>query len=232
LALVLTRPAGLQRVEFEQRLEERRPALAGLFLSERCEIRFGVQIEDDPLPARLSSRNLEPVDGSCEITLTGSDDLTQLVARAGDVGAILHGLFVPEHSAATIGAAYIIVPARESGVFLSMVFRREPTTSVQDFRTWWLEQHAPLVVELQGEQFTAYDQVHVDRALSARVSELIGVAYTPYDAYDVVGWETLYSFLTAGEGSADRAAKIRDDERGRIDGDSYRSSLMRAPKPA
>jgi EthD domain len=109
---------------------------------------------------------------------------------------------------------------------LSLAFRRHPGTSVEEFRNWWLHQHAVVATRYLLPELLAYDQVHVDRDLSRRASVSAGITFEPYDAYDNLTWATLESSIrsTSKPGSEQ---EIYQDEIGHLDHSTYRGAVMR-----
>lgn len=166
------------------------------------------------------------VDGAIEVTIANE--------RAQDVAAIcramkhvLDRVAEPGSVEVMTGAMHYMVPVRPGDTFLSLAFRRYPGTSVQQFRKWWHDQHAPIAIPvLTNELLLAYDQVHVDEAASRAAAEAAEVAYVEYDAYDNLTFASQAAFLQACS-DADGMARVAEDEVGRIDNSSRRHALMR-----
>ena len=124
------------------------------------------------------------------------------------------------------GATHFMVPIKAGNTFLSLAFRRYPGTSVEQFRTWWHDQHAPLAIPALGEGLLAYDQVHVDREISRAAAEALGVADVEYDAYDNLTFASRAGFLEACSRDPEGMARLAVDEMGRIDDPTRRHALM------
>src|SRR5262249_55076361 len=97
--------------------------------------------------------------------------------------------------------------------------------SVDEFRSWWLHEHAKVATRLLSPELLAYDQVHVDRELSRRGSAMAGIAYHPFDAYDNLAWASLDQFIDSVSKPGGRDEMYADEE-GHIDHSTYRGALM------
>ncbi|MGO8856811.1 MAG: EthD domain-containing protein [Steroidobacteraceae bacterium] len=169
------------------------------------------------------SRTPTSVEGAVEIT-GGEGSSPDLAAHAEQLGAMIRPLIDVSQAALTVGPTHRIVEPRPGGVFLSLSFRRHPDTTVEQFRHWWLTQHAKVAVpRLPG--LLAYDQVHVDHELSRRASEAAGLPYVPYDSYDNLTWTSMEAF-TQSTSNPTAMREVYEDELGHIDHSTYRGSLM------
>lgn len=190
-------------------------------------IRIGLRDPRDPL-ADVSEGAIEaripPVLGAIEVTVPRAE-VPGVEALAGTIGAHLSGLADRERSAVSVGDVYEIVEPRPGATFLSFAFRRSPGTSVEEFRDWWLGQHAGVAVRLLSPELLAYDQVHVDRGLSERASRSAEIAFHPFDAYDNLTWASIDQFLASVSRPGGRE-EMYQDEIGHIDHTSYRGALM------
>ncbi len=165
------------------------------------------------------------VDGAIEITLR-SDAVNKSSEISAALTPILQTLCIPATIEVMAGPVFSIVPVREGGAFLSLAFKRYPGTTSTEFRNWWLRQHSGLAVDVLGPGLLAYDQVHVDQDVSAGIAAALGVAPCAYDAYDNLTWTDRKAFLHSCS-DADAMARVYEDEIGRIDNGTRRSSLMR-----
>lgn len=191
-------------------------------------VRLGVPL------GSLNSGNLEgphdvanwrPVDGAVEVSVAnGQEGIIPDICRA--MRPLLDRFAEPGSIEVMTGPMHHMVPVREGGVFLSLSFRRDPRTTVRQFRDWWHDQHAPLCIPILGEELLAYDQVHVEEAPSRKAAEALGVAFVAYDAYDNLTFASLKGYLESVS-DLQGLARIGEDEVGRIDNTSRRHALMR-----
>jgi hypothetical protein len=189
--------------------------------------RIGVRLPRDPLAAiaeETTGETLGTVDGAVELTVGEANERT-LGRYATEVGRMLHGAIDPSRTVLTVGRVHRITGGRRGSVLLGLAFARHPKKSVSAFRSWWLDQHAKVAVRLLLPELVSYEQVHVDRSLSRRVSEGAGFTYRGFDGYDSLTWETLDAFLrsVAKPGGRD---EMYADEAGYIDHTTYLGGLM------
>jgi len=180
--------------------------------------------------------DLAPLESRGEVkyrTVDGAVEITVDTARAGELPAvtsalrdIIGKLAAPGSVEVMAGPIFHMVPVSDGETFLSLAFRRDPATSKAQFADWWLNQHAPLCIPILTPQMLAYDQVHVDQAVTDAVSAAFGAPTVTYDAYDNLTWADRQGFL-GSIGDADAMARIFQDELGRIDETSRRNNLMR-----
>ena len=165
------------------------------------------------------------VDGAVEITVAAGR-AGELTAIAGALRDTLDELAGPGSTEVMTGPVFSIVPVRDGGAFLSLAFKRYPRTTSQQFRDWWLHQHAKVATPVLGAGLLAYDQVHVDAAATQAVAQAFGVAPVAYDAYDNLTWDDRDAFLRSISDPVEMA-RVYADEEGHIDHASARSALMR-----
>lgn len=165
------------------------------------------------------------VDGALEITVANE--------AVVDLPDICHALrpvlakFVDISSVEVMaGPMFPMVPICEGRSFLSLAFRRDPKTTAEAFRHWWLKQHSQIAIPVLGPELLAYDQVHVDQAASKLLSDAFGVPHVEYDAYDNLTYASLSSFLESCSRDPEGMAGVVEDEMGRIDNTSRRRALM------
>jgi len=164
------------------------------------------------------------VDGAIEVTIAnGCEQAIPDICRA--MRPVLDVLAAPGSIEVMAGAMHFMVPIQPGNTFLSLAFRRYPGTTVDEFRRWWHDQHGPLAIPVLGAELFAYDQVHVDRAMSAAAAEALGVADIEYDAYDNLTFASRADFLKACS-DLDGMTRIAADEVGRIDNATRRHALM------
>jgi hypothetical protein len=165
-------------------------------------------------------------DAAVEVTFAGEDH-----RAAPDVCAALRPILTP--LAATnsievmIGRMFPMVPVKPGEMFLSLAFRRDRETTVEQFRDWWFSQHAPIAIPVLGPELLAYDQVHVDQDLTSACASALGAAFVEYDAYDNLTWADAQAYARSTSDIEGMAVVGRDEE-GRIDPRSRRFALMRA----
>ena len=223
LSVMLTPRKGKTRAELGRSLILLRDRFHMLF-GPKTHVRIGIRCENDPLGQSMGeARSPTTVEGAVEIT-GGEGSSPELAAHAEQLGALLRPLIDVTQAALTVGPTHRIVEPKRGGVFLSLSFRRHPDTTVEQFRHWWLSQHAKVAVpRLPG--LLAYDQVHVDHELSRRASEAAALPYVPYDSYDNLTWASVEGFTqSTSDPTAMRA--IYEDELGHIDHSTYRGALM------
>jgi len=166
------------------------------------------------------------VDGAIEVTVPNdSKDRIPEICKA--MRPILDDLAELGSVEVMTGAMHHMVPVREGGVFLSLSFRRGAGTSVEQFRDWWYNQHAPLCIPILGPNLFAYDQVHVDEAASRAAANALGVAFVDNDAYDNLTYPDPEGFVHSSSADPEGMARIAEDEVGRIDNTTRRFALMR-----
>lgn len=192
------------------------------------EVRLGVADQHPDLGAREDSYETDrwrDVDGAVEISVAGS--------RTGDLPAIARALreivdplAEPGSVEVMTGPVYAMVPPRSGGAFLSLAFRRHPSTTVQQFRDWWRYRHAGVAIPVLGAELLGYDQVHVDPAATEAVARAYGVEPVLYDAYDNLTFVDAQGFL-ASVSDPEGMARVFADEIGHIDNSSRRHALMR-----
>ena len=149
-------------------------------------VRFGtvIPVEDgNPGSAAHDAGAWTTVDGAIEVTLANGSE-GEILAVVGAMRPIVESVAAPGTTSVMAGATHFMVPIQPGNTFLSLAFRRYPGTSVEQFRTWWHDQHAPMAIPALGEGLLAYDQVHVDREISRAAAKVLGVADVEYDAYD------------------------------------------------
>jgi hypothetical protein len=90
-----------------------------------------------------------------------------------------------------------------------------------------MNQHSRIATPVLEPELLAYDQVHVDHAVSQSVAAAFGVPYVEYDAYDNLTWQDRRAFVNSCTKDLEGMARIAADEVGRIDNSSRRHALMR-----
>jgi hypothetical protein len=164
------------------------------------------------------------VDGAIEITIAnGGESGAAAICRA--MRPILGELAAPGSVEVMTGAMHHMVPVRSGSAFLSLAFRRDPGTTVPQFRDWWLNQHAKVAIPVMKDELLAYDQVHVDTAASQAAAEALGVPFFDYDAYDNLTYRDQQGFF-GSVADAEGMERIAQDEIGRIDNSTRRFALM------
>lgn len=190
--------------------------------------RLGVAIRDgQPTTSDQThdSGSWRSVDGAIEVTLPNGDQHSA-PAICQSLRSILAALAEPGSVEVMTGAMHHMVPVRPGGAFLSLAFRRDPATTVAQFRDWWLNQHSKVAIPVLGEELLAYDQVHIDTEASSAAAEALGVPFTDYDAYDNLTYRDQPGFIES-IGDVDGMMRIAEDEVGRIDNSTRRYALMR-----
>jgi EthD domain len=226
LSFMLERHGEVGEDEFSAALGSLAAVLPSV-VGDAAAVRIGLRDPRDPL-ADVSEGAIEsripPVLGAIEVTAPRTE-VDGMEALAGTIGGHLVGLVDRERSAVSLGEVHAIIESRSGASFLSFAFQRYPGTSVEEFRHWWLRQHAAVAVRLLSPWLLAYDQVHVDRALSERVSRSANITFHPYDAYDNLTWASVEEFLASVSRPGGRD-EMYQDEVGHIDHSSYRGALM------
>jgi hypothetical protein len=223
LSVMLAPRHGGTRAELSRSLVLRRDRFLTLF-GPKTHVRIGTRCERDPLGQSMGeARAAATVEAAVEIT-GGEGTSQELASHAKEFGVLLRPLIDVTQAALTVGPTHRIVEPKRGGVFLSLSFKRHPDTTVQQFRHWWLTQHAEVAVpRLPG--LLGYDQVHVDHDLSRRASEAAGLPYVPFDSYDNLTWASVEAF-TQSTSDPTAMRTIYEDELGHIDHSTYRGALM------
>jgi EthD domain len=171
-------------------------------------IRYSVASGDDDLSRSLVEfRGYELLDAVAELTwpvdepLPPAELLVEPVLEAVEGSARIRSLVA--------GQAAILLddPAVH---FMLMTGTRLAHKPIEEFRHWWLHQHAPLVERLCFPMET-YGQLHADRALSERLCRRGNLDYKTVDAADSVYLADVEAFL-AQTGIPEVAAELRNDE--------------------
>lgn len=193
------------------------------------QVRMGVAIReagDLDVEAAHAMIDWRTVDGAIEVSIAnGGEGAVPDICRA--MRPILDRLAEPGSVEVMTGAMHQMVPVREGEVFLSLSFRRGQGTTVEEFRNWWYNQHAPLCIPILGPGLLAYDQVHVDEQASRAAAEALGVAFVDNDAYDNLTWPDHPGYIQSTTGDPEGMGRIAEDEVGRIDNTTRRHALMR-----
>jgi hypothetical protein len=192
-------------------------------------VRMGVAIRDEgdaDSETAHATADWRTVDGAIEVTIAnGREGKVPEICRA--MRPILDKVAELGSVEVMTGAMHHMVPVREGDVFLSLSFRRGAGTSVEEFRDWWYNQHAPLCIPILGPGLLAYDQVHVDEQASRAAAEALGVAFVDYDAYDNLTWSDKAAYVQSTTSDPEGMGRIAEDEVGRIDNTTRRHALMR-----
>ncbi|MCU1463701.1 MAG: hypothetical protein JWO37_3776 [Acidimicrobiales bacterium] len=226
LSFLLEPTQGMTTATFADGLRDASKALATL-TENVGELRVGVRHPEDPLAGIAEETIDQPfgtVEGAIELSV-GDESVDQLCAHASEVARVVDGLFDRDRSALAVGRVHPVVAKSEGQVFLSLAFARFPGTSVDEFRSWWLDQHSAVAVRLLGPELLGYEQVHVDRHASQRACSSAAIAYRPFDAYDSLTWGSVQSFLASVAKPGGRE-EMYADEMGHIDHSTYRGALM------
>jgi hypothetical protein len=223
MALMLYPANGMSVATFNEALRDRGAALLESAAAWGASVRLGAREPSDP--SVESRADLVPVAAALELTAP-EEALGRLCDHSADITTALAPIVDLGASRLMAGMTHrVITPAAEGDTFLSLAFRRQPGTSIEDFRAWWLHQHAGVATRHLLPELLAYDQVHVDGALSERASIAAGVTYEPYDAYDNLTWASLDMCVrsTSKPGSEQ---EIYEDEIGHLDHSTYRGAIM------
>jgi len=192
-------------------------------------VRMGVAIPEAREVTGEAAHAMEgwaPVDGAIEVSIPNGDEASVPAICTG-LRPILERIAEPGSVDVMTGAMHHMVPVRQGDVFLSLSFRRGEGTTVEQFRDWWYNQHAPLCIPILGEGLLAYDQVHVDEAASRAAADALGVPYVDNDAYDNLTWPDHPGYIQSTTGDPEGMGRIAVDEIGRIDNTTRRHALMR-----
>ena len=165
------------------------------------------------------------LDAAIELTFPAAQ-LNAVLDRAPQLAGAVGPLAAPGSIEVMAGPMFAMVPQRDGDTILSLAFSRYPGTTSQQFRDWWRLQHAPLAIRVLGPGLLAYDQVHVDRAITEALSTACGLVAYHYDAYDNLTWASPGDFV-ASLTDAEGMAQLYQDEAGRIDNDTRRHAMIR-----
>lgn len=177
-----------------------------------------------PFSLRNERKGWADVDGAIEISV-----LNQRKAEIPDICSKLRVIMNDFCDLETVhvmaGPTHHMVPVRTGGTFLSLAFRRDPAISSGEFQDWWYNRHSKVAIPVLGDGLLAYDQVHVEQALSHSAAEAFGGDYTEYDAYDNLTWVDRYGYLHSIS-DQEAMGPVYADEVGFIDPTSRRSAIM------
>jgi hypothetical protein len=226
LVVLFATPAGLDGAVLETALRRTRDALAGR-LGSGAVVRAAVRIPDDPLVAMMGERDaVSTVEGVLEASLAEGADPERLVAGAAGLAAELRDIAEPGSVCVLAGIAYLVW-ADDGALLLALGGTRDPSISVENMRAWWLEQHAELVKEVVRPRSPGYDQLHVDRDLSARASDAAGVPYVAFDLFDSIDVNSVEELTRSTLMEPETAQRLFADELGHVDHSSLRGALCR-----
>lgn len=174
--------------------------------------------------ARHSENGWAGVDGAIEISIA-NDRTDEIPDICRELRPILAGFCDIESVDVMAGPMFHMVPVRPGGTFLSLAFRRNPAITSAEFRHWWYDHHSKAAIPVLGDGLLAYDQVHVDQAVSQSAARAFGTDYVEYDAYDNLTWVDRYGYLHSISDPVTMGPLLAD-EIGSIDPRSRRSAIM------
>lgn len=187
-------------------------------------VRAALKRVGDPLGAMLERRGQPArLDAVIEITLASTCRFARLIDESRHIGVELGGLIEAEACAALAGLAHLIV-AGGGPIFLALAARKDPATTVDDMRRWWLEDHAALVRRVVRPFPEGYEQLHVDRSLSRQAARATGFGEEEYDAFDSINASSVDALLQPLKDPA-IAGALYQDELGHLDHGSFRGAL-------
>ncbi|MCU1396583.1 MAG: EthD family reductase [Ilumatobacteraceae bacterium] len=103
-----------------------------------------------------------------------------------------------------------------------ILLSRRDDMSVEQFRTWWLDEHAPLAAQLPGARRAVFNVVdHADEAAAAAADAIDGVSELWFD--DRAAFDAAYATELGQRVAADSMAHVRSrvrlfvDERSIVD---------------
>jgi uncharacterized protein (TIGR02118 family) len=103
---------------------------------------------------------------------------------------------------------------------LVFTLRRRPDISAEEFRRYWLEEHAPLVrLHREALGIVRYVQSHRFETALDSVMQASRCALAPYDGIAELWWDSMEALLAASASAKGRAAQaeLLKDERRFID---------------
>jgi hypothetical protein len=226
LAFMLHAPANVPETVLFESLRTRRQDLAKLARSFDAGLRmgtlhpFGLSSEDSSSEVRV----VEPVEAAVEFSVS-EDRLAELCAHARQMGELLNNIADAQRSIVVVGPMHHVIEPQPGDLFLTTTFRREPGTTIEEMRDWWLNQHAEVACRFMLPEMLAYDQVHVEHDLSEQASIDAGFGYREYDSYDNLTWAGIEEFHR-GVSKPGSDKTIFADEVGHLDHTSYVGALM------
>jgi hypothetical protein len=229
MAFMLHAPIEVPSEEFFSALRSRREDLVKLGRSFGADVRIGTQHPDDTAGASDSIDSerpiaREPIQGAVEFSVT-DEQLLVLPAHAREIGDLLSDIADTERSIVTVGPMHHIVEPKAGDLFLSLTFKREKGTTLQQLHEWWLNQHPTVVCLLMLPDMLAYDQVHVDHGLGEQTALDAGFTYRCYDSYDNLTFANFDGYVRSISKPGFRE-EIWADEVGHIDHMTYVGALM------
>lgn len=187
-------------------------------------LRIGLRHPHDPFTAIMAGRPASaPLDLAVEVTLAEHSQLESLVGIARPLGHAFGPLLAARGIEILAGMAHLIVPG-DDAILLAVAARRDPSIDVADLRRWWVQQHATLAQRIVRPFPTGYEQLHVDRELSARAAAAAGIEHEPRDLFDSINVSSIDSLTSAVMNPA-IAAQLAEDERGHVDMESLRGAV-------
>lgn len=226
LVALMTLRAGAGAEEVAGRLRACAAGIGALAGAGGGSVRVAMKLPEDPLSRMLEQRGRPaPLDAVLEVTLAQDQPLAALIACSRRLGSEIGSLVDAEASAALAGLAHLIVEG-DGPIFLALAARRDPATTVEEMRRWWLEQHAVLVRRVVAPFPDGYEQLHVERALSRQAAEAAGFGPEEYDAFDSINARSVDELLRPLLDPA-VAGRLYRDELGHMDHGSFRGAVCR-----
>lgn len=194
-----------------------------------AEVRLGI-VDRHPdlasgVPGEYDDTSWRTTDASIELTLPPSR-VGEISRIARSLREIVLQLAAPGSVEVMAGPMFPMVPQRDGDTILSLAFSRYPGTTSQQFRDWWRFQHAGVAIPVLGPGLLAYDQVHVDHAVTKALAKDFGGNAYEYDAYDNLTWASPQDYLHSLS-DAEGMARIFADEVERIDNRTRRHAMLR-----
>lgn len=214
LLLLLTACAGTDCEQIRAAMETAAASLTRT--GPDVQVRVGMQLDDDPLPAMATatSRSLTSTSGVIELTASGQADADDLIAAAEAVGGgALEDAFDPAQSSALIGQVHTITSG-DGDVLLVLGTNRLPTITPEQMQHHWLHVHAPLALSMMPEGADTtfrYQQFHGDADASELAAKRLGLTGPYLDGVLEVSSPEPSTFLSIAA-EPGFAARIYEDE--------------------
>lgn len=213
LLLLLTARPGTDRDQVRDVVEKAAASVAAGVSG--GQMRVGLQLEQDPLPAmaKATARSLTSVGGVIELTDTGNGDPDRLIAAAQGVGDVLENAFDLSDSSALVGEVHTITTG-DGDVLLVLGTSRLPTITPEQMHHHWLHVHAPLALSMMPEGAGAtfrYQQLHSDAEASELAAERLGFSGPYLDGVLEVSSPEPSTFLSIAA-QPEFARRIYEDE--------------------
>lgn len=197
LVVLLVARQGLDAAQFRLAMEPHADRFAKSCATLGATSRVAYQVQPDPLAAAAGDRVVVPVNGLLEATLPEGGDVGRLLSLVERFAIRNADAVDALQSAVVVADAHVLLP--DNGSFMVLLgTRRLPSLDAAGFNNYWLNQHAPLALNLMSDDDKAaqgYVQLHADAELSEKARGLGGFGQHFYDGILQCTVEDIPTFL-------------------------------------